>query len=90
GSTTGSVTVTAPDNVYTGTNDAVVKSIASVTGAGKFENLVLDKTPVSTEVTDEPGSGTPGTPGTPNEGDLVQVSIVADQKSVLENEEPTF
>ncbi|CAI3791463.1 hypothetical protein GLGCALEP_00182 [Pseudomonas sp. MM221] len=91
GSTTGTVTITAPDNVYTGTNDAVVKSIASVTGAGKFENLVLDQTPVSTTVTDEPGTpGNPGTPGTPNEGDLVQVSIVADQKSVLENEEPTF
>ncbi|MCH7302420.1 adhesin, partial [Pseudomonas capeferrum] len=73
-STTGFVTVTAPDNVYTGTNDPVIKSIASVDGAdvGKFENLVLDKTPVSTAVTDEPGSGTPGTG---NGGDLVKVTI---------------
>ncbi|MCX2689221.1 adhesin, partial [Pseudomonas sp. DCB_AW] len=88
-STTGFTTVTAPDNVYVGTNDAVIKSIASVDGAdvGKFENLVLDKTPVSTAVTDEPGSGTPGTG---NEGDLVKVTITADQVSVAENVKPTF
>ncbi|MFT4457561.1 immunoglobulin-like domain-containing protein, partial [Pseudomonas sp. RTCS2] len=79
GTAIGSVVVKAPDNVYTGANDPIVKSIGSVTGAGQFEKLTLDKTPVSTEVTDEPGSGTPGTPGTPNEGDLVQVSIAADQ-----------
>ncbi|MEJ5908452.1 immunoglobulin-like domain-containing protein, partial [Pseudomonas kermanshahensis] len=84
-STTGFTTVTAPDNVYTGTNDPVIKSIASVDGAdvGKFENLVLDKTPVSTVVTDEPG-----TPG--NEGDVVKVTITADQVSVAENVKPTF
>ncbi len=88
-STSGFVTVTAPDNVYTGTNDPVIKSIASVDGAdvGKFENLVLDKTPVSTAVTDEPGSGTPGTG---NGGDLVKVTITADQVSVAENVKPTF
>ncbi|MEJ5905506.1 immunoglobulin-like domain-containing protein, partial [Pseudomonas kermanshahensis] len=88
-STTGFTTVTAPDNVYTGTNDPVIKSIASVDGAdvGKFENLVLDKTPVSTAVTDEPGSGTPGAG---NEGDLVKVTITADQVSVAENVKPTF
>ncbi|WP_033694282.1 immunoglobulin-like domain-containing protein, partial [Pseudomonas sp. LAIL14HWK12:I7] len=88
-STTGFTTVTAPDNVYVGTNDAVIKSIASVDGAdvGKFENLVLDKTPVSTAVTDEPGSGTPGAG---NEGDLVKVTISADQVSVAENVKPTF
>ncbi|WP_043204414.1 immunoglobulin-like domain-containing protein, partial [Pseudomonas putida] len=43
----------------------------------------LDKTPVSTTVTDEPG-----TPG--NEGDLVKVTITADQTSVAENVKPTF
>ncbi|WP_240459556.1 hypothetical protein [Pseudomonas putida] len=45
----------------------MIKSIATVEGAdvGKFEQLTLDKTPVSTSVTDEPG-----TPG--NEGDLVK------------------
>ncbi|WP_368667087.1 immunoglobulin-like domain-containing protein, partial [Pseudomonas sp. URMO17WK12:I11] len=87
--TTGSVTVTAPDNDYVGANDPVVKSIASVTGAdvGKFEQLTLDKTPVSTAVTDEPGSGTPGTG---NQGDQVLVTITADQTSVAENVKPTF
>ncbi|MFF7066361.1 retention module-containing protein, partial [Pseudomonas sp. NPDC008258] len=91
--TTGSITVTAPDNVYTGTNPPVVQSIASVAGAdvGKFEQLTLDKTPVSTTVTDEPGTpGNPGTPGTPNEGDLVKVTITADQASVAENVKPIF
>ncbi|MGS7254210.1 retention module-containing protein, partial [Pseudomonas anuradhapurensis] len=84
-STTGSTTVTAPDNVYVGANDPVIKSIASVSGndVGKFEQLTLDKTPVSTTVTDEPG-----TPG--NEGDLVKVTITADQPSVAENVKPTF
>ncbi|SUD73209.1 adhesin LapA [Pseudomonas putida] len=87
--TTGTATVTAPDNVYTGTNAPVVKAIQSVTGAdvGKFEQLTLDKTPVSTAVTDEPGSGTPGTG---NQGDLVLVTITADQTSVAENVKPTF
>ncbi|WP_412763801.1 immunoglobulin-like domain-containing protein [Pseudomonas sp. NGC7] len=102
--TTGSVTVTAPDNVYTGANPPVEQSLQAVSGAdawkfenlvldktpvsttvtdGKFENLVLDKTPVSTTVTDEPG-----TPG--NEGDVVKVTITADQVSVAENVKPTF
>jgi hypothetical protein len=54
--TTGTTTVTAPDNVYVGTNDPIVKSIASVSGddVGKFEQLTLDKAPVTTTVTDEP------------------------------------
>ncbi|ANC79498.1 retention module-containing protein [Pseudomonas putida] len=88
--TVGTATVTAPDNVYVGTNDPVVKSIATVEGAdvGKFEQLTLDKTPVSTSVTDEPG--TPGNPGGSNEGDLVKVTITADQTSVAENVKPTF
>ncbi|MCX2710422.1 immunoglobulin-like domain-containing protein, partial [Pseudomonas sp. DCB_BG] len=87
--TVGTATVTAPDNVYVGANDPVVKSIATVEGAdvGKFEQLTLDKTPVSTTVTDEPG--TPGNPGGSNEGDLVKVTITADQTSVAENVKPT-
>ncbi|MFG0822051.1 immunoglobulin-like domain-containing protein, partial [Pseudomonas sp. GLN_3] len=84
-STTGSATATAPDNVYVGTNEPVVNAIEAVSGADawKFENLNLDKTPVSTEVTDEPG-----TPG--SEGDIVKVTITADQTSVAENVKPTF
>ncbi|MEN5144549.1 hypothetical protein, partial [Pseudomonas juntendi] len=67
-----------------GSNPAVIKSIASVSGddVGKFENLTLDKTQVSTTVTDEPGTpGTPSNPGGGNEGDLVKVTITADQTS---------
>ncbi|WP_455898316.1 immunoglobulin-like domain-containing protein, partial [Pseudomonas orientalis] len=88
--TSGSITVTAPDNVYVGTNPQVVNAIATVAGADvdKFEKLTLDKTPVSTQVTDEPG--TPGNPGGNNEGDLVKVTITADQTSVAENVKPTF
>ncbi|MEK0335779.1 immunoglobulin-like domain-containing protein, partial [Pseudomonas sp. 5FOS] len=87
--TTGSVTVTAPDNVYSGANAPVEQSLKYVSGADawKFEQLTLDETKVSTEVTDEPGSGTPGTG---NQGDLVQVTITADQASVAENVNPTF
>ncbi|WHH51154.1 retention module-containing protein [Pseudomonas sp. Ap32] len=89
-STTGSATATAPDNVYVGANQPVVNAIDAVSGADawKFENLNLDRTPVSTEVTDEPG--TPGNPGGNNEGDLVKVTITADQTSVAENVKPTF
>ncbi|UJW22737.1 retention module-containing protein [Pseudomonas juntendi] len=84
-STTGSTTVIAPDNVYVGANAPVVNAIDSVSGqdAWKFEQLTLDKTEVSTQVTDEPG-----TPG--NEGDIVKVTITADQTSVAENVKPTF
>ncbi|MCS4064424.1 immunoglobulin-like domain-containing protein, partial [Pseudomonas putida] len=72
--TVGTATVIAPDNIYVGTNDPVIKAIASVSGTdvGKFEQLTLDKTPVSTAVTDEPGSGTPGTG---NQGDVTTVGI---------------
>ncbi|MBK5013001.1 hypothetical protein IAE33_004861, partial [Pseudomonas sp. S60] len=87
--TVGSATATAPDNVYIGANPPVQNAIVSVSGADawKFEQLTLDKTPVSTAVTDEPGSGTPGSG---NQGDLVQVNIVADQASVNEATAPTF
>ncbi|MEN5038558.1 immunoglobulin-like domain-containing protein, partial [Pseudomonas sp. TWI929] len=89
---TGSINVTAPDNVYTGSNTPVVQSIGTVTGAdvGKFEQLTLNKTPVSTTVTDEPGSGTPSTPGHENQGDVVLVTITANQDTVAENVKPTF
>ncbi|MBK4997667.1 type I secretion C-terminal target domain-containing protein, partial [Pseudomonas sp. S37] len=91
-STTGSITVTAPDNVYVGANDPVVVSIADVSGADawKFEQLTLDKTPVSTTVTDEPGTPGNPNPGGGNEGDIVKVTITADQVSVAENVKPTF
>jgi len=50
GKTTGSVTTTAPNDVLTG-HAPLTNAITNVTG-GNYENLVADKTPVSTTVTD--------------------------------------
>ncbi|UST59087.1 retention module-containing protein [Pseudomonas moraviensis] len=50
GQTTGSITYTAPNDALTG-NAPLTNSITGVSG-GNFENLVADKTPVSTSVTD--------------------------------------
>ncbi|WP_409077704.1 LapA family giant adhesin [Pseudomonas sp. FW305-3-2-15-E-TSA2] len=50
GKTTGSVTTTAPNDALTG-HAPLTNSITGVTG-GNYENLVADKTPVSTTVTD--------------------------------------
>ncbi|MFJ4387984.1 retention module-containing protein, partial [Pseudomonas sp. NPDC089408] len=91
-STTGSATVIAPDNVYVGANQPVINAIDSVSGsdAWKFEQLTLDKTEVKTQVTDEPGTPGNPNPGGGNEGDIVKVTITADQVSVAENVKPTF
>ncbi|EJN19154.1 immunoglobulin-like domain-containing protein, partial [Pseudomonas sp. GM80] len=50
GKTTGTVTTTAPNDALTG-HAPITNSITGVTG-GNYENLVADKTPVSTNVTD--------------------------------------
>ncbi|KPN89389.1 type I secretion protein [Pseudomonas nunensis] len=50
GKTTGTVTTIAPNDVLTG-HAPLTNSITNVTG-GNYENLVADKTPVSTTVTD--------------------------------------
>ncbi|WP_414869628.1 immunoglobulin-like domain-containing protein, partial [Pseudomonas sp. IT-347P] len=50
GQTTGTVTFTAPNDALTG-QAPLTNSITGVTG-GNYENLVADKTPVSTTVTD--------------------------------------
>ncbi|VVP93049.1 LapA family giant adhesin [Pseudomonas fluorescens] len=50
GQTTGTVTTTAPNDALTG-HAPLTNSITNVTG-GNYENLVADKTPVSTTVTD--------------------------------------
>ncbi|PKA70071.1 surface adhesion protein [Pseudomonas baetica] len=50
GKTTGTVTTTAPNDVLTG-HAPITNSITNVSG-GNYENLVADKTPVSTTVTD--------------------------------------
>jgi Ca2+-binding RTX toxin-like protein len=50
GQTTGTATTTAPNDALTG-HAPLTNSITNVTG-GNYENLVADKTPVSTTVTD--------------------------------------
>ncbi|WP_085666536.1 LapA family giant adhesin [Pseudomonas sp. B39(2017)] len=50
GKTTGTVTTTAPNDALTG-HTPLTNAITGVTG-GNYENLVADKTPVSTTVTD--------------------------------------
>ncbi|MBI6948290.1 retention module-containing protein, partial [Pseudomonas koreensis] len=50
GKTTGTVTTTAPNDALTG-HEPLTNSITGVSG-GNYENLVADKTPVSTNVTD--------------------------------------
>ncbi|WP_085707813.1 retention module-containing protein [Pseudomonas sp. B2(2017)] len=50
GKTTGTVTTTAPNDALAG-NAPLTNSITNVSG-GNYENLVADKTPVSTTVTD--------------------------------------
>ncbi|MGN8123777.1 retention module-containing protein, partial [Pseudomonas sp. 22082] len=50
GKTTGTVTTTAPNDALAG-NAPLTNSITGVSG-GNYENLVADKTPVSTTVTD--------------------------------------
>ncbi|MGU3350167.1 immunoglobulin-like domain-containing protein, partial [Pseudomonas monsensis] len=50
GQTTGTATTTAPNDALTG-HAPLTNAITDVTG-GNFENLVADKTPVSTTVTD--------------------------------------
>ncbi|NWE05974.1 retention module-containing protein, partial [Pseudomonas edaphica] len=51
----GNATVVAPDDVYKG-DQTVTTAITNVTGGEHFENLVPGTTPVSTTVTDTPGT----------------------------------
>ncbi len=51
GQTTGTVKVTAPNDIYKG-HDPVVNAITGVSG-GNFEKLVPDTKPVSTDITDD-------------------------------------
>ncbi|WP_413966564.1 retention module-containing protein [Pseudomonas monachiensis] len=82
---TGTATIAAADDVFTGGQAPIVNKLESVTGADNFEKLTLSQTEVATTVTDEPGSGTP----TDNQGDKVTVSI-ASNGDVQENLAPTF
>ncbi len=56
---TGTATIAAADDVFTGGQAPIVNKLESVTGADNFEKLTLSQTEVATTVTDEPGSGHP-------------------------------
>ncbi|WP_436977043.1 immunoglobulin-like domain-containing protein, partial [Pseudomonas alabamensis] len=91
GSTTGTATIVANDDVYTGGQADIVNKLVSVSGGDNFEKLTLGGETRTTTVTDEPGTpGNPGGTGTSNGGDLVTVGITADQPSVAENQPATF
>ncbi|HKS11601.1 MAG TPA: immunoglobulin-like domain-containing protein [Pseudomonas sp.] len=89
GKASGSVSITAADDVYVGGQTAISKSITSVTGDEQFEKLTTTGS-VTTTITDEAGSGTPSTPGHENQGDLVKVTITANQTTVDEATKPTY
>ncbi|MBF8672844.1 hypothetical protein IR012_26900, partial [Pseudomonas putida] len=60
GSASGTGFVTAPNDLYTGGQAAITKSITDITvnGDAKFENLVPDTKSVTTTISDEPdGAG---------------------------------
>ncbi|WP_371850680.1 immunoglobulin-like domain-containing protein, partial [Pseudomonas sp. Irchel s3b6] len=86
-STTGSASVTANDDIFTGGQPAIVNKLESVSGAEQFEQLTLNDTTLTTSVTDEPGSGDPTDPA--NEGDKITVTIESNG-DVLENAAPKF
>ncbi|WP_143497492.1 immunoglobulin-like domain-containing protein, partial [Pseudomonas sp. Irchel s3h17] len=85
--TSGTASVTANDDIFTGGQPAIVNKLESVSGAEQFEQLTLKDTTLTTSVTDEPGSGDPTDPA--NEGDKIIVTIESNG-DVLENAAPKF
>jgi len=85
GETSGSVTVTAGDDVYSGGQKDLNVKLTGVSGGDNFEKLTLAGD-VTTNGTDEPGSGTPGED---NQGDKVSVTIVSNG-DVTEADQPVF
>ncbi|RON15409.1 large adhesive protein [Pseudomonas brassicacearum] len=83
--TTGSFTVTAPDDILMGGQPTIVNKLESVSGAETSGPLTLAQNSVQTAVTDEAGSGTT----TNNQGDKVGITIVGNG-AVLENQAPSF
>ncbi|WP_244973002.1 immunoglobulin-like domain-containing protein, partial [Pseudomonas edaphica] len=81
----GSVTVVAPDDVYKG-DQTVTTAIKGVTGGEHFENLVPGTTPVSTTVTDTPGTDNTTTvtltaPSAVNEGGQITYTATLSNKA---------
>ncbi|WED77626.1 retention module-containing protein [Aeromonas allosaccharophila] len=79
GQTSGSVTVTAGDDVYTGGQADLSAKLTGVSGGDSFEKLTLGKETVTTKVTDEPNG----------EGDKVSVTIESNG-DVTEVQQPVF
>ncbi|MFM5658059.1 choice-of-anchor K domain-containing protein [Aeromonas veronii] len=80
GQTSGSVTVTAGDDVYTGGQADLSAKLTGVSGDDSFEKLTLGKETVTTKVTDEPNG----------EGDSVYAQIEVDKSSVAEGGQLKF
>ncbi|WPN98474.1 retention module-containing protein [Pseudomonas sp. MUP55] len=81
----GSVSVVAPDDVYTG-DQTVTTAIKGVTGGEHFENLVPGTTPVNTTVTDTPGTDNATTvtltaPTAVNEGGQITYTATLSNKA---------
>ncbi|MGQ4654864.1 immunoglobulin-like domain-containing protein [Aeromonas enteropelogenes] len=74
GETSGSVTVTAGDDVYSGGQADLSAKLTGVSGADNFEQLTQGQETVTTTVTDEPQG----------QGDQVYAQISVDQSSVAE------
>ncbi|MFQ2062682.1 choice-of-anchor K domain-containing protein [Aeromonas veronii] len=80
GQTSGSVTVTAGDDVYVGGQKDLSATLTGVSGGDSFEKLTLGKETVTTKVTDEPNG----------EGDSVYAQIEVDKSSVAEGGQLKF
>ncbi|WP_438870395.1 beta strand repeat-containing protein, partial [Pseudomonas sp. L1(2025)] len=83
--TSGNITVVAPDDVYKG-DQTVTTAITNVTGGEHFENLVPGTTPVSTTVTDTPGTDNTTTvtltaPSAVNEGGQITYTATLSNKA---------
>ncbi|WP_421556936.1 immunoglobulin-like domain-containing protein, partial [Pseudomonas kitaguniensis] len=81
----GSVTAVAPNDVYKG-DQTVTTAITNVTGGAHFENLVPGTTPVSTTVTDTPGTTDTTTvtltaPSAVNEGGQITYTATLSNKA---------
>ncbi|MFC6298937.1 retention module-containing protein [Pseudomonas spelaei] len=81
----GTVSVVAPDDVYKG-DQTVTTAIKGVTGGEHFENLVPGTTPVSTTVTDTPGTDNTTTvtltaPSEVNEGGQITYTATLSNKA---------
>ncbi|MBT2375573.1 retention module-containing protein [Pseudomonas fluorescens] len=81
----GTVSVVAPNDVYAG-NQTVTTAITNVAGGAHYENLVPGKTPVTTTVTDTPGTTDTTTvtltaPSAVNEGGQITYTATLSNKA---------